>query len=48
MGDDIGWFQPSIYPQGLAVGETPNIDRIAMKAQSSTHITPSRASGGGG
>ena len=28
MGDDIGWFQPSIYHQGLAVGETPNIDRI--------------------
>jgi arylsulfatase A-like enzyme len=28
MGDDIGWMQPSIYHQGLAVGETPNIDRI--------------------
>jgi len=25
MGDDIGWMQPSIYHQGLAVGETPNI-----------------------
>ena len=28
MGDDIGWMQPSIYHEGLAVGETPNIDRI--------------------
>src|SRR4029078_1183024 len=24
MGDDIGWMQPSIYHEGLAVGETPN------------------------
>ena len=28
MGDDIGWMQPSIYHEGMAVGETPNIDRI--------------------
>jgi arylsulfatase A-like enzyme len=28
MGDDIGWMQPSIYHAGLALGETPNIDRI--------------------
>ena len=28
MGDDIGLMQPSIYHRGLAVGETPNIDRI--------------------
>jgi len=28
MGDDIGWMQPGIYHGGLAVGETPNIDRI--------------------
>src|SRR6476619_369645 len=28
MGDDIGWMQPSLYHRGLAVGETPNIDRI--------------------
>src|SRR5262249_28500410 len=27
MGDDIGWMQPSIYHEGLMVGETPNIDR---------------------
>jgi arylsulfatase len=26
MGDDIGWMQPSIYHEGIAVGETPNID----------------------
>src|SRR3954452_6289131 len=30
MGDDIGWMQPSIYHQGLMVGETPNIDRIGQ------------------
>ena len=28
IGDDIGWMQPSIYHEGLMVGETPNIDRI--------------------
>ena len=28
MGDDIGFMQPSIYHEGLMVGETPNIDRI--------------------
>src|SRR5215510_10683073 len=28
MGDDIGYMQPSMYHEGLAVGETPNIDRI--------------------
>jgi arylsulfatase len=28
MGDDIGLMQPSIYHEGLMVGETPNIDRI--------------------
>jgi arylsulfatase len=31
MGDDIGLFQPSIYHQGLMVGETPNIDRIGRE-----------------
>ena len=31
MGDDIGWMQPSIYHQGLMVGETPNIDRIGAR-----------------
>jgi hypothetical protein len=31
MGDDIGWMQPSIYHQGLMVGETPNIDRIGQE-----------------
>ncbi len=35
MGDDIGWMQPSIYHQGLMVGETPNIDRIVKKVRSS-------------
>src|SRR5262249_49399373 len=28
MGDDIGFMQPRIYPRGLMVGDTPNIDRI--------------------
>ena len=31
MGDDIGFFQPSIYHQGFMVGETPNIDRIGLE-----------------
>jgi arylsulfatase len=31
MGDDIGWMQPSIYHQGLMVGETPNIDRTGQE-----------------
>jgi hypothetical protein len=31
MSDDIGWMQPSCYHQGLMVGETPNIDRIAKE-----------------
>jgi len=31
MGDDIRFMQPSIYHQGLMVGETPNIDRIGQE-----------------
>src|SRR5262249_4038039 len=31
MADDVGWMQPSCYHQGLMVGETPNIDRIARE-----------------
>ena len=31
MGDDIGWMQPSIYHQGVIVGETPWIDRIGQE-----------------
>jgi arylsulfatase A-like enzyme len=31
LGDDIGWMQPSIYHQGVMVGETPNIDRIGQE-----------------
>jgi len=31
MGDDIGYMQPSIYHEGLAVGETPNIDRARRR-----------------
>src|ERR1044071_695800 len=29
MGDDIGIMQPRCYHEGLMVGETPNLDRIA-------------------
>jgi arylsulfatase A-like enzyme len=28
MGDDIGWMSVGVYHRGLALGETPNIDRI--------------------
>jgi arylsulfatase len=28
MGDDIGWFNPSIYHRGMMRYRTPNIDRI--------------------
>jgi hypothetical protein len=31
MGDDIGWMQVGIYHRGLALGETPNIDRIGQE-----------------
>jgi arylsulfatase A-like enzyme len=31
MGDDIGWMQVGAYHQGVALGETPNIDRIAKE-----------------
>jgi arylsulfatase len=31
MGDDIGWMQVGLYHEGLAVGETPNIDRIGQE-----------------
>ena len=37
MGDDIGWMQPSIYHQGLMVGETPNIDRIGKEGAKFMH-----------
>ena len=31
MGDDIGWMQLGSYQQGMGVGETPNLDRIAAE-----------------
>jgi arylsulfatase len=31
MGDDIGWFNPSIYHRGIMGYETPNIDRIGKE-----------------
>ena len=43
MGDDIGIMQPECYHQGLMVGETPNIDRIAAEGGASWTTTPCRA-----
>src|SRR5262245_13983407 len=31
MGDDIGWYNPSIYHRGDMGYETPNIDRIGKE-----------------
>jgi len=31
MGDDIGWYNPSAYNQGMMGYRTPNIDRIATE-----------------
>ncbi len=31
MGDDIGWFNPSIYHRGMMGYKTPNIDRIGAE-----------------
>jgi arylsulfatase A-like enzyme len=31
MGDDIGWFNPSVYNRGMMGYQTPNIDRIAKE-----------------
>lgn len=30
-GDDIGWFNPSIYHRGMMGYSTPNIDRIGRE-----------------
>src|SRR5262249_41292507 len=31
MGDDIGWFNVGAYHQGIMVGRTPNLDRLASE-----------------
>jgi arylsulfatase A-like enzyme len=31
MGDDIGWFNPSVYHRGIMGYQTPSIDRIAQE-----------------
>ena len=31
MGDDIGWFNIGAYNQGIMVGKTPNLDRLAAE-----------------
>ena len=48
MGDDIGWMQPSIYHQGLMVGERRTSIASARRARSSPTTTPSRAARRGG
>jgi len=36
MGDDIGWMQPSIYHEGLAVGETWFMVSASYRRRAST------------
>lgn len=43
FGDDIGLANVSAYSDGVMGYETPNIDRIAMRACVSSTITASRA-----
>jgi hypothetical protein len=43
MGDDIGWYNPSIYHRGDMGYETPNIDRIGKEGAMFTSCTGSRA-----
>jgi arylsulfatase len=31
MGDDVGWFNIGAYHQGIMVGRTPNLDRLAAQ-----------------
>src|ERR1700692_2671462 len=31
MGDDIGWFNLGSYNQGIMLGATPNLDRLATE-----------------
>ena len=31
MGDDIGWFNIGAYHQGMMVGRTPNLDKLAAE-----------------
>src|ERR1700748_13510 len=47
MGDDIGWMQPSIYHQGLMVGETPNIDLIGQEGARFTDYYAEHSCAGG-
>ena len=37
MGDDIGWMQLGSYQQGMGLGETPNLDRIANEGARFVH-----------
>jgi arylsulfatase A-like enzyme len=37
IGDDIGWMQVGVYHRSLALGATPNIDRIGQEGAVFTH-----------
>jgi arylsulfatase A-like enzyme len=37
MGDDIGWMQLGSYQQGMGMGDTPNLDRIANEGARFVH-----------
>ena len=37
MGDDVGWMQLASYQQGMGLGETPNLDRIANEGARFIH-----------
>jgi len=47
MGDDIGWFNPSIYHRGIMGYETPNIDRIGKHGTIADPHRRREAAGGG-
>ena len=42
VGDDIGWYNPSIYHRGDMGYWTPNIDRIGKEGAMFTYGTDSR------
>ena len=31
MGDDVGWFNIGAYHQGIMLGKTPNLDKLASQ-----------------
>ena len=45
MGDDIGWYNPSIYHRGDMGYWTPNIDRIGKEGEAGPRSSSSEATG---